>query len=255
MPELAEVELARRVLRDRLVDREVGFRLLDPRLVRAGEVPAALTVTAVLRRAKYLLVVSQRETLVLHLRMTGRLSGAEAGRVVLVFEPSGGPPFYLEDPRRLAELWVLPSSEVEGFFTARSLGDAPWPEVRPAAWWLERLGGVRSPVKIALLRQDRVAGLGNIAASEVLWRARVPPMRPARELSPAEWEAIGRHTVAHLDRLLDVEVGLDLTYVTRGGPNPFSVYGRAGAPCPRCGTAVARGVHGGRSTFWCPRCQ
>ena len=255
MPELAEVEIARRALEARLVGRgPVRPVLRDPRLLRTPDLGPAASVLAVRRRAKWLVLDLGAWCWTLHLRMTGRLTRSDGPGIRAVLQPSDGPPVYFEDRRCLGELHGLPRDRLAGWLEARALGDEPWPDARPAAWWQARLGSLRSPVKVALMRQDRVAGLGNIAASEILWRARVDPALPARDVSPQAWDTIGRETVAHLDHLLAVE-DADITYVTQGGDNPFQVYGREGEPCPRCGDRIGRQVQSGRSTFACGSCQ
>ncbi len=255
MPELAEVEIARRALAERLVGRgPVALALRDPRLLKTGDPGSAAPVLAVHRRAKWLWLDQGEHALALHLRMTGRITRGEGPGVRAVWRPQQGPPVFFEDRRCLGEAHRLASRALEAFLADRRLGDEPWPEVRPAAWWRARLGGLRSAVKVALMRQDRVGGLGNIAASEILWRAGVDPTRPAREIDDSAWARIGVETVAHLDHLLRVE-DADITYVTQGGENVFTVYGRAGEPCQRCGATLVRTVQSGRSTFACPGCQ
>ncbi len=255
MPELAEVEIARRALAQRLVGRgAVSLELRDPRLLKRGVPGAAAPVARVRRRAKWLLLEHGEDIWCLHLRMTGRLTRTDGRGVRAVLRPASGAAVWLEDLRCLGELHVIPAAEEAVWFAERRLGDEPWPEVRPGPWWETRLGGLRSSVKVALLRQDRVAGLGNIAASEILWRAGIAPTLPARSVDLAAWQRIGQETVAHLNHLLAVE-DADIVYVTQGGDNPFRVYGREGEPCPRCSTPIRRSVQSGRATFACPGCQ
>jgi formamidopyrimidine-DNA glycosylase len=117
------------------------------------------------------------------------------------------------------------------------------------------LGGKRA-IKVALMDQDRLAGLGNIHAAEACFRAGVAPQRPGASLSPAEWERLAAAIVAQLEATLaGVDPAEELQYVSEGGDNPFAVYGREGEACPRCGGAVAAETQAGRTTFWCPSCQ
>ena len=255
MPELAEVEIARRALALRLVGKgSVVLELRDPRLLKQGSAGPAAPITAVRRRAKWLVLDNGDDRWWLHLRMTGRLTRSDGRGVRAVLRPADAAPVFFEDLRCLGELHVIAASDEAAWVAGRRLGEEPWPDVRPAPGWQARLGSLRSAVKVALLRQDRVAGLGNIAASEILWRARVAPTLPAGAVDAAAWTRIGVETGAHLDHLLAVE-DADITYVTQGGDNPFQVYGRAGQPCPRCGDPIARTVQSGRSTFACPGCQ
>jgi len=123
-----------------------------------------------------------------------------------------------------------------------------------------RAGRSRSPLHAKLLDQRVLAGLGNIAASEIPWRARVHPHAPARTLTLPQWDALADAVRAHLSYALatdgpSAEADDELIYMTAGGPNPFLCYGRAGEPCPRCQRPLQRGRQGGRSTYWCPGCQ
>jgi formamidopyrimidine-DNA glycosylase len=255
MPELAEVEIARRALTERLVGKgPVRLELRDTRLLKQGHIGPPASIACVRRRAKYLVLHHGQHRWVVHLRMTGRFTWQEGPGVRAVLHSEQGVPVYFEDKRCLGELRIFNVSDERAWFQDLALGEEPWPCIRSAAWWQARLGGLRSAVKVAMMRQDRVSGLGNIAASEILWRAQVDPMRPARGVSQAEWTRIGRETVAHLDHLLDVE-DADIVYVTQGGHNPFQVYRRQGQPCPRCQAPLVRGVQSGRSTFYCLGCQ
>ena len=116
---------------------------------------------------------------------------------------------------------------------------------------LARLAGTRTPIKLALLDQRRIAGLGNIYAAEALWRAGIDPCTPATHLT--------REQATHLLRsiraaLRDGERRAG-RYRTGTRTAPFKVYDRAGKPCTRCGAEIATLTQGGRTTYWCPGCQ
>ncbi|MFQ5791482.1 MAG: zinc finger domain-containing protein, partial [Acidobacteriota bacterium] len=100
------------------------------------------------------------------------------------------------------------------------------------------------------------AGLGNILASEALFRARLHPVRPAGRLSGEEIARLRRAIRAAARESLRRQRGAEIPYPQgRGERNPFLVYGRAGKPCPRCGAAIWRIVQSGRSTYYCSTCQ
>ena len=105
------------------------------------------------------------------------------------------------------------------------------------------------------MRQDRVAGLGNIAATESLHRAQVDPARLVPSLDATDWERLARGVRAYIEHTLDAETGEQLTYVQQGGSNPFLVYGRGDEPCPRCASPIQRIVQSGRATYFCGACQ
>ena len=267
MPELPEVEVMARALRGRCVGRVVAqVELLDSTLVDplSPEVQGleGAQITAVGRRGKVLLLwsggpcISQRRVLCLHPRMTGvvRPLGAtdprpDRLRVRLV----GGDGLRLVDPRRLARASLVPASDLALRFSG--MGPEPWPGRREGAWWAARLGDARGPLKPAMLDQGRVAGIGNIAASEILFEAGLHPSTPARALLAADWEGLATAAVRVLDRTVRREEATGLQLMHLGGPNPFEVVGRAGRPCPRCGGPITRGVMAGRGTWWCLACQ
>ncbi len=190
-----------------------------------------------------------------HLGMTGRFERTLTADPVpphgrVGWELDDGYTVWFRDARRFGAFVPLVSREALG----RGLG--------PDA--LDRLSGAdlaarfrgRRGIKVALLDQGAIAGLGNIHAAEALWRACVAPDTRVDRVGHGAWDRLGGAIVAQLsEALADIPVVDDLVYVTDGGESRFAVYGREGLACPRCGEAVRRAVHGGRSTFWCGRCQ
>jgi len=155
----------------------------------------------------------------------------------------------LVDPRALSTLaWHR---------TAADLGlPALGPEADGAGLTAESLGRAlarrRGAIKPALLDQRVVAGVGNIYASEALWRARISPLAPAAALGPARLRRLAEAVRETVREALRVRGG---RYSRTGSSEHFAVYGREGEPCRRCGGAVARTAQAGRSTYFCPRCQ
>ncbi len=157
------------------------------------------------------------------------------------------------DPRQFGRL--VPSPDGAPIAEWRALGRDPLADGLDAAWLGEALRGRRGPVKLALMDQSLLAGVGNIQATEALWRAKIHPARPAGDLDRRAVARLVEGILGSLRDTLAAEDGPELTYVEEAGaPNPFAVYGRAGEPCPRC-PALVRDVLGGRGTVFCPRCQ
>jgi formamidopyrimidine-DNA glycosylase len=113
----------------------------------------------------------------------------------------------------------------------------------------------RQPIKVGLMDQKRVAGVGNIYAAEALHMAGIHPGAPANSLDETQWTELGRQIVRVMEDSLARETGSEIDYLSFGGQNPFMVYGRAGKPCSGCGTHIQRIVQAGRSTFLCIHCQ
>ena len=263
MPELPEVELCASKLRAWCVERRVlAVRAEAGPPLRGDTTPARLaealvghTITRIDRCGKQLLVrTSGPWALLVHLGMTGDWARTREGsRCVLELDDG---PVAMLDVRRLGRVRVVAADTAE---------QAPeWAELGPDA--LEIAGrkgrlarcfeGCRAPIKVALLDQARVAGVGNIYAAEACFEAGIDPRRPADTIAPDAYDRLGRAVVAAMRLTLrEGKKNPDFAYVTAGGENTFRVYGREGQPCPRCRAAIVRFEQGGRSTYACPRCQ
>lgn len=285
MPELPEVETVRRGLEPVLA----GARLSDLRQNRPdlrfpfpdrfAERMDGATVLGVARRAKYLLApLSTGETWITHLGMTGRftLDGLTPGAFVRDVDPSGPHEHLLlcaegtggrtrigyADPRRFGFMGLMASTAVEAHPWFAGLGPEPLGNGFSAAHLAAAFAGRRQNVKVSLLDQRIVAGLGNIYVCEALHRAGIPPERPAGEIAPDRLERLAGAVRDVLNEAI-VAGGSTLKDFANveGGQgyfqHSFDVYGREERPCRTsgCGATIARIVQGGRSTFFCPVCQ
>ena len=269
MPELPEVETVARQLAPLLTGRSVrGLRILDPRLRRPGTPRlTGRTIRDVSRSGKRVLVELSPAAasgspafMAVHLRMTGRLIWAEA--------------FPAESSRHLRARMQLDRGELR-FYDARRFGTFDWYRSASAAaptgheplsdaltvGRLRRLiDGSGQELKAWLLRQDRLVGLGNIYASEILWAARLSPFRAAGSLDAQETRRLRNSTRKILRRAIrncgttfsDFQ---DARGVEGSYQSFLAVYGRDGQPCSRCGTSIERAVQQQRSTFFCRGCQ
>jgi formamidopyrimidine-DNA glycosylase len=273
VPELPEVETVRRRLEPVLVGRRFErVEIADPRLTRPddpAEVAAELTgerVTAVDRRGKYLVVrFESGRVLLIHLRMTGTLLCAPPGRPAdvphqrAVVKLDDGSDVVYRDVRRFGT-WLLVEPEGLDPYLARKLGGEPLGRTFTAKSLGARLANRKAPVKAALLDQRTLAGLGNIYVDEALWRARIHPLRPARELDLDEVRAL-REGIKHALAAGIKRQGATLRdYRQPDGSagsmqKEFKVYGRFGEPCDRCGTPIEKIRVAGRGTSYCPACQ
>lgn len=290
MPELPEVEHVVRSLRRSVVGSQiVAVEVNLPKIVAPLSGPTfsrrikGSRIHAINRRGKYILFEleaskppspsksrrSQNLDLVLavHLRMTGQF---------LVLKPDDSLPrhahavFYLADERRLVfrdqrqfgVLRLLAQSELGETKGIRELAPEPFSEEFSVDYLRETLGKSKRTLKTILLDQTRVLGLGNIYAAEALFRAGINPYVVASDLSTRR---IPRLHTAIRDVLRAAVSGNSARRLNLEDPNGFSygeafgkvwqVYEREGEPCYKCGTRIRRLTHGGRSTYWCPRCQ
>ena len=273
MPELPEVEVLRRSLEPRLLERRIrsvdigAVPLREPlrrqALRRRSEGQRILRLR---RRSKYLLLdLSGESTLVLHLGMSGRLTLAPSRTPPephehLAFHLDRGEKLRFRDPRRFGLALALPTAGLERDPHFAHLGVEPLADGFSGAV-LELLArGRRGAVKSFLMDGRLVVGVGNIYASESLHRAGIHPERSVARIAPPRWEALATAIVAVLESAIE-EGGTTLNDFTDGlgeaGEYQVSlqVYDREGEPCPRCGAPIRRRVHAGRSTYFCGRCQ
>ncbi|HZF67063.1 MAG TPA: bifunctional DNA-formamidopyrimidine glycosylase/DNA-(apurinic or apyrimidinic site) lyase [Gemmatirosa sp.] len=259
MPELPEVEAAARRLRPSVVGRRiVTVRALHPSTARALPPEAAARIVGrrveeLVRRGKHqLLRLDDGSVVHAHFRMAGDWHvgpSAEApprhARAALDLDD--GHTVTLVDGRALGTLVWHPSLEA----ALPALGPDAIEAAFDAAHLAKALRGRRGPVKPALLDQRLVAGIGNIYAAEALWEARVDPRVVAGRLGPLRLARVVDGVRAVLARAL-ADPG---RYQDDEALDRLQVYGREGAPCPRCGTPVRRIVQAGRSTYFCAGCQ
>lgn len=270
MPELPEVETTRRGLLPHAVGRRIAaVHIYDSRL--RWPVPSDLPARAagraierVDRRSKYLLFRLGRDTLLVHLGMTGSLrvhSRAPARRphdhVDIVLD--NGVTLRYHDPRRFGTLlWVRGDAAAHPLIAA--LGAEPFSPAFNADALFRGTRGRRVAIKLALMDNRLVVGVGNIYASEALFRAGIRPTRAAGRLSRPRLARLVDEVRSTLAEAIEKGGSTLRDYVdSTGRPGEFqldyAVYGREGEPCRRCGTPVRAIRQGQRATFFCPRCQ
>ncbi|MDE2403772.1 MAG: bifunctional DNA-formamidopyrimidine glycosylase/DNA-(apurinic or apyrimidinic site) lyase [Sphingomonadales bacterium] len=272
MPELPEVETTVRGLARVLEgERIASVRVNRPDLRRPfpaglGQALTGATVTGLGRRAKYGLIHTDRDqTMVFHLGMSGRwrIEPDTADRHDhLVIETASGHVLALNDARRFGSVDLVDTVALDGFAPFAALGPEPLGEGLTVRHLADSLKGRVSPIKAMLLDQRIVAGLGNIYVCEALFRAGVSPERPAGKVRRGELERLVPAIRAVLSESIAAGGSTIRDYAQPNGELGYfaanwQVYGREGQPCckPGCTGTIARIVQGGRSSFWCPRCQ
>jgi formamidopyrimidine-DNA glycosylase len=287
MPELPEVETVRNGLQ----------RLLPGRIVQAvdsdwpksfpnavadtGQFLIGAKVVEVTRRAKVLLVeLSSRYSLVIHLKMTGQLVfrsederfGAghpsdslvgelpdKSTRVTITF--ADGSKLFFNDQRKFGWVRLMPTAEIPQLDFFKKVGPEPLAADFTRQLMKERLLRRKNTnIKVALLDQSVIAGVGNIYADESLWGAKIHPGTPVRNLSDAKFRLLYESLRAVLQLSIDKGGSTDHTYVDAEGRkgnylNFAKVFRREGRPCPRCGTIIIKTRVAGRGTHLCPHCQ
>jgi formamidopyrimidine-DNA glycosylase len=270
MPELPEVETTRRGVEPHVSGRRiVAVKVYDTRL--RWPVPHDLahhlvrrTIDRVERRSKYLLFRLGPDTLLVHLGMTGSLRvfhDAPPRRphdhVDLVFD--GGIRLRYNDPRRFGAILWLPGG-VDVHPLLASLGPEPFDPAFDAGYCWRETRRRTAAIKLVLMDNHLVVGVGNIYANEALFRAGIRPAIAANRLSRPRLARLVESVRAVLTEAIAKGGSTLRDYVdARGEPGYFQldyfVYGREDAPCRVCGTAIRHRRLGGRATFYCPTCQ
>lgn len=266
MPELPEVETIRRALKQEILgltlrnlhvkERVHLLKNCSPSQLKRSLIGRELTSLA--RRGKYLIFDFGACSIVLHLRMSGRLLLQPADHTRLIFDFADKKLFF-DDARRFGMLYLSRFDHLDELKPLRELGIEPLSPEYTLPAFRERLQ-TKQEIKRLLLDQRKIAGLGNIYANEALFEARIHPERSAHTLSRQETQRLFAAVPAVLRRALAAGGTSIESYRTPQGElgrfqNEFSVYGCAGKPCPRCGSLLQRIFQGGRSSYFCPRCQ
>jgi formamidopyrimidine-DNA glycosylase len=269
MPELPEVETTCRGIRPALTGRRVtGCVVRNPRLRlpvpdTLGQTLVGQELLDVRRRAKYVLLVFAGGNLIVHLGMSGSL------RVVGVDDPPavhdhvdlvfGELALRLRDPRRFG-LMIWHAGEANTHPLLARLGPEPLGEDFDGVRLRELMRATRIPIKQALMDAHRVVGIGNIYASESLFRARIHPLAPASGLGATHYRRLAQAVRETLMAAIAAG-GSTLKDFVGGDGKPgyfqqsYAVYGREGLACRVCGSPIRRAVLAQRATYWCPQCQ
>ena len=261
--------LRRAVLRRRIFAAEVNL----PRII-AGRSPGTfkrklrgVRIDAVNRRGKYILFeLDSEDVLAVHLRMTGKF--------VCLTPDQSLPPyshviFYLDDDRRLifcdmrqfGRIRLVAAAKLPNLPQIQTLAPEPFSDDFSVEYLREILSSCRRSLKQLLLDQTRILGLGNIYASEALFLARISPFKEAGGLSRARTlrlhhsirDVLEEAIAAGSTLRIDLSDGIGSYFGTT--ERFWRVYERAGEPCVNCETRIRRAVQGGRSTYYCPKCQ
>jgi formamidopyrimidine-DNA glycosylase len=288
MPELPEVEVAARNLRRWMTGRKIrgvepregSARIFRP--AKSAAIEEALTGTRfqdVRRVGKNLLITLESRSgpigLWSHLGLTGKwlrrasdAGGSEPPFARLSLELDDRTWLYYADTRIFGRLRLVPAAAFDELGEIAALGPDPLNDGIDAHALHARLAKISKPIKVAIMDQALLPGIGNIQAIEGLYRAGIDPRRPAKSLSQAEVNHLRQglldsiaFTLSTFDQAGSDGGDADISYVEeRRASNPFLIYGRAGEPCPRCGKnqtpgTITRIVQAQRATYFCPSCQ
>lgn len=270
MPELPEVETVVRGLREPLVGRTIRSAWLDWPNSLVHPTPEEFAtqivgqhVQEINRRGKYILITLDTATLIIHLKMTGRLyvtpdtTAHHADRWVhFRFQLDNAHQLRFSDARKFGRVILTPDPT----WVIGKLGPEPLSDEFTLDVFRQRLHNRSGVLKSLLLNQSFVAGIGNIYADEALFRSGIHPLRTADTLTADEQARLHESIRAALAAGIKHE-GASINWYrkpdgTAGeSQKHFFAYGQTGKPCQRCGTPIERIVVGQRATHYCPTCQ
>lgn len=275
MPELPEVEMVVRGLRGLLT----GRRFIKARLIRAGLAPEnpprqfaawlkGASVLDVARRGKHILIhLANGKTLITHLRMTGRFYNLAEGDENL---PHTHAEFLLDnrkkliftDQRHFGLMMIVRTAELDSVRHLEKLAPEPFDPEFSEKYLVYVLKRSRQAIKVFLLDQTRVVGLGNIYVSEALHRARINPRLAANRISARRAGVLRSHVIEVLQEAIDSAANLVTDprevygrYGAGAIEDIWRVYDREGLGCMTCSTPIRRIIQATRSTYFCPNCQ
>jgi formamidopyrimidine-DNA glycosylase len=270
MPELPEVETIKRELEKAVLGKKITDVIINNAKVikepKKEEFIAKLknqTIKKILRKGKLLILeLSSGKSLTIHLKMTGQLiyprkSGASPGKAIRVsFKFSDGKLLDFNDNRLFGELRLVDNWQNLKF--VKELGPEPFDLNEEK--FKQMLANKKTKIKLLLMDQKFISGIGNLYANEVLFRARIHPERPALSLSEKEKELLFKEIKNTLDEAISHKGSSVDQYVQLSGrPGEYvkyhKVYDRQGEKCFKCGGTVKRITLGGRGTYFCPECQ
>lgn len=263
MPELPEVQTVVSELQTSFV----GQKIVDVITLRDKiryDIPdlsvlVGRKVTSVERRAKYIIIkIVGNAPLIMHLGMSGKITiGAPKERIKhdhVIFELSNGEELVFNDARRFGFVVFDDGNQLA------HLGPEPLSDAFDTNYLQAKLANKKQPIKTAIMDQAVVVGVGNIYASEALFRSKILPTRPAGAVTKAECKKLVQNIKNVLAEAIESGGSTLRDYVRSSGDlgyfqHSHQVYGRAGEPCQICKTKIALTRTGGRSSFFCPSCQ
>lgn len=275
MPELPEVELVTKSL-DKLVrgQKIIAAELLRERLAPKTS-PAEFAeklkdtrIKRVWRRGKHILLeLDNGKTLIVHLRMSGRFRLLPIERELpkfthAIFYFADETRLIFSDQRHFGFMRIVETEKLNSAKEIKKLAPEPFGEEFNAKYFREVLKTSKKSIKEFLLDQTKVVGLGNIYAAEAMFLARVNPQIPANEISSVKANRLHKfivevlaESIAHGSTLNVNPENIDGSYYGGGYENHWRVYNRENEPCAVCETKIKRLKQGGRSSYFCPKCQ
>lgn len=272
MPELPEVETVKNALKRQIHHRTIiGCEVLYPPIIETPDIKTlekqivGQTICDMKRRGKWLLFELDHYVLFSHLRMEGKYflrkeHDPSLKHIHVIFHLDDGRSLLYQDTRKFGRMHLIKKEEIEKQKPLIELGLEPFDSNLTSSYLKEKYQKKSLPIKSVLLDQSIVTGIGNIYADEILFLAKINPLKKAKDLTDKERTRIIEVTKEVLQKAIDQGGTTIRSYTSSEGVHgrfqqSLFVHSKEGDPCPSCGTAITRIKVNGRSTYFCKKCQ
>lgn len=272
MPELAEVETVKEVLKGKVLGKTIAkVKVYWPNIIEYPEVETFEqelineTIHDMKRRGKWILFELDHYYLLSHLRMEGKYFFRTPNDPLIkhehvVFTFTDQTEMRYHDTRKFGKMHLIEKSEINSTGPLLDLGYEPWDENLTIAYLKDKYKNKRLPIKSVLLDQSIIVGIGNIYADEVLFLSKINPVTRCCDLKKMDLGNIIENTKIVLEKAIAAGGTTIRTYMSSEGVhgmfvNDLHVHGKENQPCPICDTLIVKTKVGGRGTYFCSKCQ
>lgn len=271
MPELAEVETVRNTLKKRILNKKISAvniiysKMIDSNIEEFNDILVGNEFKDILRVGKWLIFELNNYYLLSHLRMEGKYFLKNNTEEVqkhehIIISFNDGLDLRYHDTRKFGRMKIVKKDELWETPEIKKQGKEPMDDTLDSNYLLEKLKNKKLPIKSVLLDQEIISGLGNIYADEVLFASEILPIRQASTITKSECDKIISTSKRILLKAIEEGGTTIKSYtsslgVTGNYQNYLQVHKREGMPCNKCSTKIKRIKVGGRSTYYCEKCQ
>lgn len=272
MPELPEVETVKQSLKSRLLGKKIiRTRVLWDNIIAYPskeefvKETADKTINDIKRRGKFLMFDLEKYYLLSHLRMEGKYFFKDNSEPILkhehvIFDLDDGTELRYMDTRKFGKMYLIKKEDINNIGPLKDLGLEPWDENLNNDYLIKIYKNKKLPIKSVLLDQSIIVGIGNIYADEILFLAKINPVKPANEISKKEADLIIKYTREVLEKAIKKGGTTIRTYSSVDGvhglfQSELLVHGKDKGTCPNCGSPIYKIKVGGRGTYYCEKCQ
>lgn len=272
MPELPEVETVRKTLLRKLKNKTIkDINIIYPKVFENQDIEKIRKsikdekINDILRRGKWLIYKLDNYYLLSHLRMEGKylyrpLNDQIGKHELIIFNINNEFELRYKDTRKFGKMYLIDKDKINTCEQLSKLGLEPWDEALNVKYLKDKLKNKSIPIKTSLLDQSIIAGIGNIYADEILFLSGINPHKKSNKLTNKELLKIIENTKEVLSKAIEKGGTTIRSYTSEEGvtgrfQNDLYVHKRENEKCLKCGNIIKKDVIGGRSSYYCPKCQ